>query len=180
VRLRQETSFPNAPSSTIHVEATNGRAWTLRLRIPGWTSEAARVTVNGRPVEAMAAPGTYLSIARTWRAGDKVTLSLPMTTRWEAFEDRPNVAALVHGPVVLAQQLPLGDIPIARMHDQGPAISKAPPPLAALRLPAELPARLRPVAGKPLHFVADLGARTVELRPLADSNERFAAYSEVV
>ncbi|WP_066817224.1 glycoside hydrolase family 127 protein [Sphingomonas mali] len=180
VRLRQETSFPNAPSTTIHVEATNGRAWTLRLRIPGWTSEAARVTVNGRPVEAMAAPGTYLSITRIWRAGDKVTLNLPMTTRWEAFDDRPNVAALVHGPVVLAQQLPLGDVPAALMHDQGPAMAKAPPPVPPLRLPADLPARMRPIVGKPLHFVADLGAQTVELRPLADSNARFAVYSEVV
>jgi DUF1680 family protein len=180
VRLRQETSFPHTASSTIHVEATSGRQWALRLRIPGWTSEAARVTVNGRPVDAMAAPGTYLSITRTWRAGDKVTLSLPMTTRWEAFEDRPTVAALVHGPVVLAQQLPLGDIPAALLHEHGPAVNKVPPPVAPQRLPADLPARLRPVPGKPLHFVADLGARTVELRPLADSNERYAAYSEVV
>jgi DUF1680 family protein len=180
VRLRQETSFPHTASTTIHVEATSGRPWTLRLRIPGWTSEAARVTVNGRPVEAMAAPGTYLSITRIWRAGDTVTLSLPMTTRWEAFDDRPTVAALVHGPVVLAQQLPLGDIPAALMHEHGPAVDKAPPPVAALRLPADLPARLRPVPGKPLHFVADFDARTVELRPLTDSNERYAVYSEVV
>lgn len=180
VRLRQETSFPTEPSSTIHIEAASGRPWTLRLRIPGWTSEAARVTVNGRPVDAMAAPGTYLSITRNWRVGDKVTLNLPMTTRWEAFDDRPNVAALVHGPVVLAQQMPLGEIPAALLHEQGPIVYKAPPPVAALPLPANLPERLRPVAGKPLRFVADLGARTVELRPLTDSDQRYAVYSEVV
>ena len=180
IRLVQETAFPNDAGSMIHVEAASGRPWTLRLRIPGWTSEAARVTVNGRPVEAMATPGSYLSITRRWRAGDRIELALPMTTRWEAFEDRPNVAALVHGPVVLAQQLPLGEVPAALMHEHGPAVDKAPPPIAPLALPADLPARLRPVPGKPLRFVADLGARTVELRPLVDSDQRFAVYSEVV
>ena len=179
VRLRQETSFPYAPSTTIHVEAASGRPWTLRLRIPGWTSEAARVTVNGRPVEAVAVPGSYLSIRRSWRAGDRIALSLPMTSRWEKFEDRPNVAALVHGPVVLAQQLPLGTIPAALMNEHGPAVDKAPPPVPALPLPADLPERLRPVPGKPLHFTAAVGARTVELRPLVDSDQRFAVYSEV-
>jgi DUF1680 family protein len=179
VRLRQETRFPESSTSLIHIEATSGRPWTLRLRIPGWTSEAATVRVNGRPVDAMASPGSYLALTRAWRAGDRIELSLPMTTRWEAFEDRPNIAALVHGPVVLAQQLPLGEIPDALMHDHGPAVDKAPPPVAAQPLPKDLPARLRRIPGKPLHFAADVGARTVELRPLADSDQRFAVYAEV-
>jgi len=180
VRLRQETSFPYAPSTTIHVEAASGRPWTLRLRVPGWSGEAVGVTVNGRPIEATATPGSYLSITRSWRAGDRIALSLPMTTRWEAFDDRPTVAALVHGPVVLAQQLPRGEIPVALMHDQGPAIDKAPLPAPPLPLPADLPARLRPLSGKPLHFTANVSGRIVELRPLTDSDQRFAAYSEIV
>jgi DUF1680 family protein len=102
------------------------------------------VTVSGRPVEAMATPGSYLAITRNWRAGDRIELSLPMSRRWGAFDDRPNVAALVHGPVVLAQQLPLGEIPAALLHEQGPLVYEAPPPVAALQLPADLPARLRP------------------------------------
>jgi len=179
VRLRQETRFPESSTSLIHIEATSGRPWTLRLRIPGWTSEAATVRVNGRPVDAMASPGSYLALTRAWRAGDRIELSLPMTTRWEAFEDHPNIAALVHGPVVLAQQLPLGEIPDALMHDHGPAVDKAPPPVAAQPLPKDLPARLRRIPAKPLHFAADVGARTVELRPLADSDQRFAVYAEV-
>ena len=177
LRLRQDTAFPSSPSTTIHVDAASGRLWTLRLRIPGWMSEPARVMVNGRPIEATASPGSYLSITRSWRAGDRVDLSLPMSTRWEAFEDRPNVAALVHGPVVLAQQLPLGTIPATLMHEHGPAVDKAPPPQSALPLPANLVGLLHPVAGKPLHFFANVGGRTVEFRPLTDSDQRFAIYS---
>lgn len=179
VCLRQETAFPAQSTSVIHVEASHCARWTLRLRIPGWTSEAASVTVNGRPVDAMAAPGSYLSLTRAWRAGDRVVLSLPMTTRWEPFEDRPNVAALVHGPVVLAQQLPMGTIPANLLHEHGPAVDKAPPPLAAATLPSNLPARLRRVPGASMRFVADLGNRTVDFRPLVDSDQRYAIYAEM-
>jgi len=179
VRLRQDTAFPAESSSVIHVEAASGRPWTLRLRIPGWTSEAARVTVNGKPVAATPAPGSYLSLTRAWRAGDRVAIDLPMTTRWEPFEDRPNVAALVHGPVVLAQQMPLGTVPPALMNEHGPAVDKAPPPLAAAALPIDLPARLRRVPGAGMRFVGDVDNRTVEFRPLTDSDQRFAVYSDV-
>jgi DUF1680 family protein len=179
VRLRQETAFPQEAASTIHVEASGGAPWTLRLRIPGWTSEAARVTLNGKPLEAMAVPGTYLSITRTWRPGDRIALSLPMTSRWEAFEDRPDVAALVHGPVVLAQQLPLGEIPPVLMHEHGPAVDKAPPPVPPVPLPADLPSRLRPVSGKTLRFTAVSGGHEIEFRPLTESDGRFAVYSQL-
>ena len=179
VRLSQQTDFPASSTSLVHIEQTNSRPWTLRLRVPGWTTEDARVTVNGRKVDAMAMPGSYLSLTRAWRAGDRVEISVPMTTRWERFEDRPNVAALVHGPVVLAQQLPRGSIPAAMMIEQGPSVDKAPPPAAAAVLPPDLPARMRRVPGKSLHFAADLGGRNVEFRPLYDSEQRYAVYAEV-
>ena len=102
-----------------------------------------------------------------------------MTSRWEAFEDRPNIAALVHGPVVLAQQLPLGTIPAALMNEQGPTVEKAPPPVSTAVLPADLPGKLRPKSDGSFSFVADSGGRTVVFRPLTDSHERFAVYNEV-
>ena len=179
VRLRQETDFPLSPASLIQIEAAPSRPWTLRLRVPGWTTSDAQVTLNGRPVEGMAAPGSYLSLTRSWRAGDRVEIRMPMPTRWEAFEDRPNVAALVHGPVVLAQQLPLGAIPPSLMNENGPKLEKAPPPVAAAVLPIDVPVRLRPKSEHPLWFVADVDGRTVEFRPLTDSDQRFAAYSEI-
>ena len=179
VRLLQETDFPAKPASLIRIEAAPARPWTLRLRVPGWTTSEAQVTVNGRPVEGMAAPGSYLSLTRVWRAGDRVELRMPMTSRWETFEDRPNIAALVHGPVVLAQQLPLGTIPAALMNEQGPTVEKAPPPVSAAVLPADLPGKLRRKSDGSLSFVADSGGRTVVFRPLTDSDERFAVYGEI-
>jgi DUF1680 family protein len=55
--------------------------------------------VNGRP-EPVPAPGSFARIERTWKAGDTVELTLPLTpriTRW--FNDS---AAIERGPLVFS------------------------------------------------------------------------------
>ena len=179
VRLRQETAFPDEAHTRLTVEASDGRPWTLRLRVPGWTSDRAGLRINGAPVAAMAAPGSYLVLTRSWRAGDRIEFDMPMALRLEAFADRPATAALLYGPVVLAQQLPMGAIPPALMIDHGPDVDKAPPPIAPAVLPADIIERLQPVAGTPLHFAATIGDRRVEFKPIHRSWQRYAAYSTI-
>jgi DUF1680 family protein len=180
VRLRQETNFPTKTTTRLTIEASDDRPWTLRLRVPGWTSDRATLKINGAPVSAMAAPGSYLTVTRTWRAGDRIEFDMPMALRLEAFSDRPQTAALLYGPVVLAQQLPMGTIPAALMIDHGPDLAKAPPPVAPAPLPADIAKRLTPVAGSPLHFEAILGERRVSFKPINQSWERYAAYSTII
>lgn len=180
VRLRQETRFPDEPRTKLTIEEGGSGPWTLRLRIPGWASDAS-VKVNGQPVEAMAEPGNYLDIRRLWSAGDTVELEMPMQARWEPFADRPNVAALVYGPVVLAEQLPMIEMPESLMHEHGPMPEKlASVPPAPRPLPHDLPARLQGVAGKPLRFAANVDGRSVDFRPINDSWERYSVYSQIV
>jgi hypothetical protein len=126
----------------------------------------------------MAQPGSYLEIARAWRPGDTVEMHLPMQARWEAFGDAPDVAALVYGPVVLAQQLPLGEVPADLMHEQGPKLEKAPASGIPESLPRDLPSKFVPAA-KPLHFTAEAGARTIAFAPINDSWERYSVYSKI-
>jgi DUF1680 family protein len=179
VRLRQETAFPAEPRTSLIVEASGRQPWTLRLRIPSWTGAAAQVTLNGRPVDAMAQPGSYLELTRAWRSGDRIEMSLPMQARWEVFGDRADVAALVYGPLVLAQQHPLGEVPADLMHEQGPKLEKAPASGLPGTLPRDLPSRLKPVPGKPIHFTAQVAGRESEFRPINDSWERYSVYSPI-
>ena len=178
VRLRQDTAFPAEPRTRLTVEASGGEPWTLRLRIPAW-ADGAGVTLNGRPVDAMAEPGNYMDIRRSWRAGDRIEMQLPMQARWESFTDKPDVAALVYGPVVLAQQFPLGEVPEDLKHEQGPKLEKAPASGIPAALPRDLPTRLKPVSGALLHFTADVAGQTVEFRPVNDSWERYSVYSPI-
>ena len=77
---------------TVHAD----RAFALTLRIPEW-SVAANVTVCG---EDLPAEGGFVTIKRTWREGDQVTLSLRPLLRGESKNGK---LALSYGPFVLAR-----------------------------------------------------------------------------
>ena len=46
-------------------------------------------------------------------------------------------------------------------------------------LPSDLPQRLKPVSGKPLHFVAEVEGRRINFSPVNDSWERYSVYSPI-
>ncbi|WP_329567962.1 beta-L-arabinofuranosidase domain-containing protein [Streptomyces sp. NBC_01361] len=106
--LRQTGGYPDT-GDPVRITVTRGAAsFRLKVRIPGWLSDADRplaagVTVNGRAVDVSdAAPGTYLTIDRHWSAGDTVELAFPRALTWRPAPDNPHVQALSYGPLVLA------------------------------------------------------------------------------
>jgi DUF1680 family protein len=100
--ITQTTDFPLEDTTTLTVGGTPDSSWDVLIRIPSWTTADAAVTVNGgEPIRAT--PGTYAAVkARAWKAGDVVTVRLPMTLRTVPANDDPGVAAVAYGPVVLA------------------------------------------------------------------------------
>lgn len=99
--FRLDTKYPYGEDVTFTVVSVNSpSAFSVALRIPNWC-EGAKLAVNGTAQPFKATDG-YAIIRRTWRPGDRVSLTLPMKLRIEATPDDPNVVALLHGPVVLA------------------------------------------------------------------------------
>ena len=86
------------------VEPERAFAFDLHLRVPGWCDGEPAVTVNGEKLSGLKAEKGYLKIARTWKSGDVVRLSLPMPVE-RVYAD-PHVkadegrVALQRGPVV--------------------------------------------------------------------------------
>jgi DUF1680 family protein len=74
--LEQQTDYPASDIVEVAVDVDRARRFALRLRIPQWAA-GARVHVDGQEVEDVV-PGTYCTIDRLWRRGDRVVLSLPM------------------------------------------------------------------------------------------------------
>jgi DUF1680 family protein len=111
IRLRVETDQPWGEAVTLEVLDATGGGMPLKLRIPGWT-DGATLTVNGDPVEP-GAPGTYTTVDRSWRAGDRVQLTLPMPVRMlrghRLAEEVSNQLAVTRGPVVYCLESP--DLP---------------------------------------------------------------------
>ncbi|MBE6560990.1 MAG: hypothetical protein E7662_07675 [Ruminococcaceae bacterium] len=95
------------------VSLIGSEAFTLSLRIPGW-SRAAEVRVNGREVPDVTA-GEYLHIARTWSDGDviEVDFGQPVIVyRGAVLEDDPaseHHAAIQVGALILARDARISD-----------------------------------------------------------------------
>lgn len=180
IRLRQDTRFPDEPRTTLTITKAPPSAWTLRLRIPSWTSGAA-VKVNGRAVEASPGAGSYLDLTRTWKKGDRVDLELPMSLAAEPFADELQTQAFLYGPIVLA-----GDLGTQGLTDelvtnqQGPEVSRSPMNVPDLRASGKkLEDWIKPDGSAPLSFRAAASSGSVTMKPLNRLWGRFATYWNV-
>ena len=178
LRLVQETRFPEEPKTTVVVRDAAPVRAEIRFRIPGWTEGRASGTVNGRPVEGFAAPGSWWSLDRVWRDGDRVALTLPMRARFEPTPDDPATQAAMYGPIVLAGRLGREGLTPATLRAEPtkprtvPDYKLDPVPAPALR-EASLSAGSRPLELR----AAESNGREMALVPLHSIfDERYAVY----
>lgn len=118
LELRQQTAYPF--EGTVRMQLTKGKGdFVMKVRIPGWVrgevvpSDLYRfadkkktdysVKVNGETVDGELENG-YLAISRRWKKGDVVELSLDMTPRLvaanEKVADDRGKMAVERGPLV--------------------------------------------------------------------------------
>lgn len=179
--LVQQTAYPRGNSVALRFTPKRPLPLGLRIRTPKWADGGLRFRLNGRPLRAEPAPGGYAEVKRTWRAGDVLQVTLPLSVRTEAMPDDPNKVAFLYGPLVLAADLgrvPAGEtIPYAP--DQAANFHKpvAQVPVLVPRT-SDLAASVRR-AGNSLAFNIAAGAarpHAVTLRPF---NEIFYDYYNV-
>src|SRR3569833_229346 len=116
--VKQETAFPRGDTArfTIGGKGTTSEApMDIMLRVPFWVRRGAfRIMVNGEEAEVAtaarqtsaeegtaAAPGTYATLSRTWRAGGVIEVHMPFRIRIERALDRPDTQAIMWGPLLL-------------------------------------------------------------------------------
>lgn len=103
LQITQQTQYPWDGAVKLSVDPAEPRSFTVRLRIPAWSS-SARLAVNGQEVTPLAIEKGYASLTRTWKPGDSIELDLPMEIR--RIEAHPAIAAdrgrvaLQRGPIV--------------------------------------------------------------------------------
>jgi len=104
VTVQQITDFPNADTTKLIVNGS-GR-FDVKVRVPGWAVRGVTVRINGRDEAIKAAPGSYLTLSRTWRDNDTIEVRMPFVFHLDHVADQPNVASLFYGPVLLAAEEP--------------------------------------------------------------------------
>lgn len=112
LKLSQETDYPWDGEVQLTIQECKAQEFDIQLRIPGW-AKSATVEVNGEPADVAPEPGTFVTISRSWQAGDTLTLTMPMEI--EMVEGHPrieevrNQVAIKRGPIVYCIESP--DLP---------------------------------------------------------------------
>jgi DUF1680 family protein len=120
VKLIQQTGYPFDENIQFVIDSiAAGHEFTLHLRIPSWAGSQFvpgqlyhyadnaqpdwEVLLNGKKMRATEKDG-FISIRKKWKAGDKVTLHLPMPLRFShaiaEVEADHNRVCLTRGPLV--------------------------------------------------------------------------------
>lgn len=100
VSLTQSGSYPLADRIDFEITASRPTGFAVRLRIPAWT-RAPAILVNGQRISDIR-NGTFATVRREWKSGDKIQLELPKTLELKPVDaQHPDLVALVHGPLVL-------------------------------------------------------------------------------
>jgi DUF1680 family protein len=183
-RLRQETKFPEEQATHLSVTVDRPVELSVRLRIPSWLTSGPTVKVNGKALDATAAPGGYLTLARTWKSGDRIEMELPMHLKVESMPDDRRMQAFLYGPLVLAGDLGADGLTEDLMvgpRVNGPPLRRAP----RLTIPSFHAASTDPSAwikpsDKPLTFRTTGQAADVTLVPLNSLfGRRYSVYWQV-
>jgi DUF1680 family protein len=123
VKVVQETRYPWDGAVKLTVTPDQAAAFAVKVRVPGWarnepvpsnlytfvdkSADAATVKVNGQTVSMTLDKG-YVTIDRSWKAGDVIEMTLPMPVRRvaanEAVEADRGRVALQRGPIVFTAE----------------------------------------------------------------------------
>ena len=178
-RLKQETGFPGQQSTALSVTVERPTQLAVRLRVPSWLHSGPTVKLNGRPLDATAAPGSYLVLSRTWKTGDRIEMELPMHLSVEKMPDDPHTQAFLYGPIVLA-----GDLGSEGLDERMLIGPSGPRNVRGIEVPSlkasgELTSWIKS-AGKPLSFHTTGQQKDVALVPLNTLfGRRYAVYWQV-
>lgn len=181
IHLKQETAFPREPRTRLTIVSAPAEPWTLRLRVPTWTTEEARVLINGRALEFNPQSGSYLNLTRKWKAGDRIEMEMPMHLTRVVLREDSSWQAFLYGPIVLAAQFPKGELSFKLLHgEEDPKVHQVPIPIPALADKGKLEEWITPIEGQPLTFrTIGTAGEVITLKPINESWQRFAVYFQI-
>ena len=101
VNITEDTEYPFRQSVSLSVSPARPAKFKLELRIPAWANGAG-VVVNGVSLDGVKA-GQFYSVARQWKAGDRISLHFPMPVRVSSWYNKS--IAVERGPLVYSLKI---------------------------------------------------------------------------
>jgi DUF1680 family protein len=105
IKVRQEMKFPTVDTTKLTFSCEKPVDLEVKVRWPLWAKSGFAVTVDGRSQKITGAPGSWVTIKRTWKTGEAVSVKMPFSVRTEGFADNADRFAFLNGPIVLCAQV---------------------------------------------------------------------------
>jgi DUF1680 family protein len=181
-QLAIETQYPE--EETVHfVVQSDSAPLTLRILQPSWAGQGVTVRVNDKSIPLKVENG-FIVIAQSWKAGDRISLNLPMSLRTVPLPDDPQQVAIAYGPVVLAGIVERPKESAFMTIGAGSPQPESEAKKKAYYFVSDRPdhlAWLKPVDGKPLHFQTIGQPLDFEFQPFYSvTSERYGIYWSIV
>lgn len=115
--LKMETTYPEGGKINIRLEKCPTQKLKLNLRYPAWAVSGVTIKVNGAKQKINATPGSFITIDRKWKKGDRIEIDFPMSLFTVSMPDNADRRAVFYGPNLLAgvfgtEERKQGDIPV--------------------------------------------------------------------
>jgi len=151
--IRQETRFPESDTTKLKFKAAKPVSFALKIRQPAWAVDGLFLAINGEKQPVKSAPGSYFTVSREWRDGDRIEVRLPMRLHTEPLPGVSNEVALLYGPIVLAGKMGTNAMPSPFIKRQT-ELSRLPAPAAPVFVceAEKLLDHVQPVSGQKLTF----------------------------
>src|SRR5262249_40361936 len=98
------THYPFDEQVRLSVSPPKPVRFPLYLRVPGWCGAPA-VLLNGQAVEVPARSGVFLVLDRTWNAGDRLELMLPMKVALRTWKKNHDSVSVDRGPLTYSLRI---------------------------------------------------------------------------
>lgn len=106
--IRMDGNYPLEKEIKLTVLKNSSFDGAIQFRRPKWMDVSRiRIAVNGKMQNFKVESGGFIKIQQAWKAGDVITLSIPIELRYELSEE-PNVVSLFYGPLLMVPKL--GDV----------------------------------------------------------------------
>ena len=168
LKLQLKSEFPFRPEVEMQLSAAAPAQMKLRVRVPHWAASEMAILVNGAAAGS-GKPGSFVTLDRTWKDGDRIAFKLPMDFRLTHYTGIEKVAgkeqyAVEYGPILLALVGTEDGVIDAQGNTTLPAS------------PDDLAKRLQPKAGAALHFTIEGAPRHTYIPYWQLTDQLFTCY----
>ena len=109
VKFTQETNYPINGNIRLIVHPSRATQFKLNLRIPYWSAKT-RIYLNDKQI-TKATAGSYYSLERLWKKGDRVEIKLDMSEHyWTGEKQCHGYVSMYRGPILMTYDRRFNDL----------------------------------------------------------------------